>query len=85
VQVLARVPSPDKRSLLERIVGRRSLFDGIFGTMFSNAKNTSGIIAFVLLLVVAYLWVIQAPVPEQLATAAMLVLSFYFGTTRNTG
>jgi hypothetical protein len=73
----------DRRSWLERIFGRRTLFNCVFGTMFSNAKNTSGIIAMILLLVVAYLWLTQAPVPDQLAAAAMAVVSFYFGTTRS--
>jgi hypothetical protein len=79
------VPSTDKRSLLERLVGRRSLFDLIFGSMFADAKTMSGVIALILLLVMGDLYVREAPVPDQLATAAMMVLSFYFGTTRSSG
>jgi hypothetical protein len=64
-----------------RVLGNRSLFSWIFGTFFSNATNTSGLLAIALVASVIYLYVSRGKeaVPDRLLDAVFIVVGFYFG------
>jgi len=63
-------------------MGRRSLLYWIFGTVFSNDRSTSRLIAVVLLMLVVYLYARQATVPDPLMNVLMLVMGYYFRGTQ---
>jgi hypothetical protein len=65
--------------IFQRVLGNRSLFSWIFGTFFSDPRNTSGLLAIglVVSVVVMYFW--NRSVPDRLLDAVFVIIGFYFG------
>jgi len=72
--------APDERhSMIEKFLGRRSLFSWIFGTFFSDSTNTSGLLAVGLVASIIYLYVRTGQIPDRLLDAVFIIVGFYFG------
>jgi len=71
-------PTP-RRSWASQVLGSRSLFSWIFGTFFSDATNTSGLLAVGLVASVVGLYIKNGQIPERLLDAVFIIVGFYFG------
>jgi hypothetical protein len=70
------------RSIGFALFGHRSLFSWVFGTFFSNASNTSGLLAVMLVGAVIYFYARHGTVPDILLNVLMVIVGFYFGGVR---
>lgn len=68
-----------RESIARRILGSRSLLSWVFGMFFSDASNTSGLLAIALVAAVIYIYIKQTQVPERLLDAVFIIVGFYFG------
>jgi hypothetical protein len=66
-------------SIGQRLFGSRSLFSWVFGTFFSDATNTSGLLAIFLVVSVIWIYVKQGAVQDRLLDAVFIIVGFYFG------
>jgi hypothetical protein len=78
---MANENAPD-RSLAFKILGHRSLLSWLFGTFFSNASNTSGLLAITLVAAVIYFYAKTGSIGEPLLNVLMVIVGFYFGGAR---
>jgi uncharacterized membrane protein len=62
-----------------KIFGHRSAFSWVFGSFFSNSSNTAGLLAFILVSAVLYMYVAKLPVPDKLLDILLIIIGFYFG------
>lgn len=63
-------------------LGNRSLFSWVFGNFFSQPSNTSGLLAFLLVLSSLIIQWKRGGLPEWLVAAVFAVIGFYFGAKR---
>lgn len=66
-------------SFVGRFLGRRSLLSWLFGTFFSDATNTSGLLAIALVASIIYLYIVNGSAPDRLLDAVFIIVGFYFG------
>jgi xanthosine utilization system XapX-like protein len=52
----------------------------MFWDLFRESVIVQSVIAFILVGAIVYLALVQAPIPDILVNATMLVLGFYFGS-----
>ena len=72
-------------SIAFRFLGHRSFLSWVFGTFFSNASNTSGLLAVMLVGAVIYFYAKHGTVPDLLLNVLMVIVGFYFGGVRAGG
>ena len=65
-----------------RLFGHRSLLSWAFGTFFSNASNTSGVLAITLVGAIIYFYARNGSIPDTLLNVLMIIVGFYFGGAR---
>jgi 4-hydroxybenzoate polyprenyltransferase len=69
-------------SIAFKLFGHRSLLSWLFGTFFSNASNTSGVLAILLVVAVFFFYFKNGTVPDPLLNVLMIIVGFYFGGAR---
>lgn len=69
-------------SLFFKVLGHRSLLSWLFGTFFSNASNTSGLLALGLVAAVIWFYAVGKEVPTPLVNVLLVIVGFYFGGAR---
>jgi uncharacterized membrane protein len=69
-------------SIAFRLFGHRSLLSWVFGTFFSNASNTSGVLAIMLVGAVIYFYARRGTVAEPVLNVLLVIVGFYFGGAR---
>ena len=74
--------SVEDTSIAFRLFGHRSLLSWLFGTFFSNASNTSGLLAIVLVGAVVFFYAKNGSIPDPLLNVLLVIVGFYFGGAR---
>jgi hypothetical protein len=54
----------------------------LFGTFFSNASNTSGVLAIILVVASIHFYGKNGSIPDPLLNVLMIIVGFYFGGAR---
>lgn len=70
-------------SMAFKLFGHRSLLSWLFGTFFSNASNTSGVLAVALVGAIIFFYYKNGAIPDPLLNVLMIIVGFYFGGARS--